>query len=43
MNLSLLVLVPLITAVAVVFCKGPGGVRWVSLAGATVQLLLSFG
>jgi NADH-quinone oxidoreductase subunit M len=43
MNLSLLVLMPLITAVAVLFCKGPNGVRWVSLAGATVQLLLSFG
>jgi len=43
MNLSLLVLVPLITAVAVAFCKGPGGVRRVSLLGATVQLLLSFG
>jgi len=43
MNLSLLVLVPLITAVAVVFCKGLNGIRWVSLVGATVQLLLSFG
>jgi NADH-quinone oxidoreductase subunit M len=43
MNLSLLVLVPLITAVAVLFCRGLNGIRWVSLAGATVQLLLSFG
>jgi NADH-quinone oxidoreductase subunit M len=43
MNLSFLVLVPLITAVAVLFCRGRGGIRWVSLAGATVQLLLSFG
>jgi NADH-quinone oxidoreductase subunit M len=43
MNLSLLVLMPLITAVAVLFCRGLNGVRWVSLAGATVQLLLSFG
>jgi NADH-quinone oxidoreductase subunit M len=43
MNLSFLVLVPLITAVAVLFCRGLSGVRWVSLAGATVQLLLSFG
>ena len=43
MNLSLLVLVPLITAVAVLFCRGLNGVRWVSLAGTTVQLLLSFG
>ena len=43
MNLSLLVLVPLITAIAVLFCRGLNGVRWVSLAGVTVQLLLSFG
>lgn len=43
MNLSLLVLVPLITAAAVLFCRGLNGIRWVSLAGATVQLLLSFG
>jgi NADH-quinone oxidoreductase subunit M len=42
MNLSFLVLVPLITAVAVLFCRGLNGIRWVSLAGATVQLLLSF-
>ncbi len=34
---------PLITAVAVLFCRGLNGVRWVSLAGGTVQLLLSFG
>jgi NADH-quinone oxidoreductase subunit M len=43
MNLSLLVLVPLITALAVLFCRGLNGARWVSLAGASVQLLLSFG
>lgn len=43
MNLSLLVLAPLITAIAVLFCRGLNGVRWVALAGATVQLLLSFG
>jgi NADH-quinone oxidoreductase subunit M len=42
MNLSLLVLVPLITAVAVLFCRGLSGVRWISLAGGAVQLLLSF-
>jgi NADH-quinone oxidoreductase subunit M len=42
MNLSFLILVPLITAVAVLFCRGLNGVRWVSLAGVTVQLLLSF-
>ncbi|HVW62544.1 MAG TPA: NADH-quinone oxidoreductase subunit M [Puia sp.] len=43
MNLSLLVLMPLITAIAVIFCRGLNGVRWVSLAGVMVQLLLSFG
>ena len=43
MNLSYLILVPLITAVAVLFCRGLNGIRWVSFAGATVQLLLSFG
>lgn len=43
MNLSLLVLVPLITAIAVVLCRRLNGVRWVSLAGVIVQLLLSFG
>ena len=42
MNLSFLVVVPLITAIAVVLCKGPSQVRWVSFAGASVQLLLSF-
>ena len=43
MNLTLLVFVPLITAVAVLFCRGLNRIRWVSLAGTTVQLLLSFG
>ena len=43
MNLSLLVLMPLITAVAVLFCSRLNGIRWVSLAGATVQLLMSLG
>jgi NADH-quinone oxidoreductase subunit M len=43
MNLSLLILLPLITAIAVAFCKGERGIRWVSLAGATVQLLLGVG
>jgi NADH-quinone oxidoreductase subunit M len=42
MNLSLLVLVPLITAVAVLFCRGLKGIRWVSLAGVGVQLALAF-
>ena len=43
MNLSLLILVPLITAVAVLFCSRLSRIRWVSLAGVTVQLVLSFG
>jgi NADH-quinone oxidoreductase subunit M len=43
MNLSLLVFVPLITAIAVLFCSGSNRVRWVSLAGVTVQLVLAFG
>jgi len=34
--------VPLVTVVAVLFSKKLNGIRWVSLAGATVQLLLSF-
>ncbi|HEY4206703.1 MAG TPA: NADH-quinone oxidoreductase subunit M [Puia sp.] len=43
MNLSLLILLPLITALAVASCKGSSGIRWVSLAGASLQLLLVFG
>jgi NADH-quinone oxidoreductase subunit M len=43
MNLSLLVIVPLITVLAVLlFGRGPAGVRQISLVGATVQMLLSF-
>src|SRR5579872_7272345 len=42
MNLSLLIAVPLITAVALLFCSGQRGVRWVSLASVTVQLALAF-
>lgn len=42
MNLSLLVIAPLVTAIAVLFCRGSGGVRRVSLAGTVIQLLLSF-
>jgi len=42
MNLSLLVLAPLITVVAVLFCRGRSSIRWVSLAGVTVQLILAF-
>ena len=41
MNLSLLVIAPVITAVAVLFCRGANSIRWVSLAGVTAQLGLS--
>lgn len=41
MNLSLLVLVPLIAAIAVLFCNGLKQVRAVSLVGAIVQLALA--
>jgi NADH-quinone oxidoreductase subunit M len=42
MNLSLLIIIPLITAVAVLLCKGLKQVRSVSLGGAVVQLALGF-
>jgi NADH-quinone oxidoreductase subunit M len=43
MNLSLLIAAPLITAVAVMLCSGQRAVRWVSLAGVTIQLGLAVG
>ena len=42
MNLSLPVLAPLITTVAVLFCRGRSSIRWISLAGVTVQFILAF-
>ena len=42
MNLSLLVIMPLVTAIAVLFCKGLNGVRWVSLAGAYGAIVVVF-
>ncbi|HET7896845.1 MAG TPA: proton-conducting transporter membrane subunit, partial [Flavisolibacter sp.] len=42
MNLSFLILVPLLTAISILFCSGLKQVRTVSLAGAVVQLALSF-
>ena len=42
MNLSLLVILPLLTAIAVVCCKGLKQVRTVSLIGASAQFLLAF-
>lgn len=41
MNLSLLVLVPLITSLAVLFCKGLKQIRAVSFIGSLVQLALA--
>lgn len=41
MNLSLLIILPLITALAVLFCKGLKQVRTVSFIGTAVQFILS--
>ena len=41
MNLSLLILIPLLTAFAILFCRGLRQVRTVSLIGSVVQLALS--
>jgi NADH-quinone oxidoreductase subunit M len=41
MNLSILILVPLLTAVSLLFCNGLKQVRMVSVLGATVQLALA--
>lgn len=41
MNLSLLILLPMVTAFAVIFCKGLRQVRAVSFVGATAQLILT--
>lgn len=42
MNLLLLIIAPLLTAVAVLLCRNTQQVKWISLAGAAVQLTLSF-
>ena len=41
MNLTLLILVPIITAVAVLLMRNKQQVKWIALAGATVQLALA--
>jgi len=41
MNLSLLILVPLITALAILFAKGLAQIRVIGLFGAVVQLVLA--
>jgi NADH-quinone oxidoreductase subunit M len=42
MNLSLLIILPLVTAIALLFCKGLKQVRSVALTGSIAQLVLSF-
>ena len=42
MPLTLLILIPLLTALAVLLCKGLKQVRTISLIGTTAQLLFSF-
>ena len=43
MILSLLIILPLLTALAVLFCKGLKQVRMVSLMGTSAQFVFSFG
>lgn len=42
MNLTLLILVPLITAIGLLLMKNKQQVKWLALAGSVVQLVLSF-
>ena len=42
MNLTLLILVPLITAIALLLMRNKQQVKWIALTGATVQLVLAF-
>jgi len=42
MNLTLLILLPLLTAVVILLMRNAAQVKWVSLAGAAMQLVLSF-
>ena len=42
MNLTLLLLVPLITAIALLLMRNQQQVKWIALTGATVQLVLAF-
>jgi NADH-quinone oxidoreductase subunit M len=41
MNLSLLIILPLLTVLALLFCRSQNQARWISLAGVTAQLVLS--
>lgn len=42
MSLSLLIIVPFLTAISILFCKGQRRIKSVSLAGSVLQLALSF-
>ncbi len=42
MNLTLLIILPFLTALSILFCKGLKQVRTVALTGTVAQLLLSF-
>ncbi len=42
MNLLLLILVPLLTATAILLMRNASQVKWVALTGATAQLILAF-
>jgi NADH-quinone oxidoreductase subunit M len=42
MNLSLLVIIPLVTVFLLLFCRGRNAVCWLSFASVSVQLVLSF-
>lgn len=42
MNLNLIIIIPLLTSIAVLFCKGLKQVRMILLIGAAIQLILSF-
>ena len=42
MNLLILLAIPLLTALALLFPRNANGVKWMSLAGATVQFIIAF-
>ena len=42
MNLLILLAIPLLTALALLFPRNANGVKWISLAGATVQFIIAF-
>ena len=42
MNLLLLIVIPLLTAIAILLSRNTKQVRWISLAGSTIQLVFAF-